>query len=590
MDFNQIAVVATLALTLVLFAWGHWRYDLVALVSLLALVLLGVIPDSEAFRGFGHPAIITVAAMLVISAALEKAGIVDIIAARITQASSSLVISMMLQTGAVTVMSAFMNNIGALALMLPVALQVARRIGVHPGYFLMPLAFGSILGGLLTMIGTPPNIIIATFRQEAMGESFGIFDFTPVGLLVALAGLLVIAGFARFLIPIRGGNSDADVYAQLEPYLTELAVPEDSAFSGERLRVFREAGDDDIAVVAMIRDGERILSPHGNVGIRPEDTFIVEADPDSLRAFMDKTGARITAERHFGADLFSSEDVVNAEVVVLPGSRLERRTAAGIRLRSSYGINLLGVARQGASIRTRLGHVRLRVGDVLLVQGDSDTIRETCAALECLPLEQRGVAIRRSFSPVPILVFCAALIASAVGVVPIQVSLSLAAVLMVLANFLSMREMYDAIDWPIIVLLGALVPVGATLDSTGVTQLIGQSIVGLMGASPALLVVPLLMIIAIALSNVVNNAATAILMAPLAINIANGLDVSADPFLMAVAIGSSCAFVTPIGHQSNLLVMGPGGYEFRDYWKLGLPVSLVAVLVGSPAILLFWSL
>ena len=590
MEFDQIAVVATLAVTLVLFAWGHWRYDLVALVALLALVVFGIIPHAEAFRGFGHPAIITVAAMLVISAALEKTGIVDIIAARITDASSNLVISMVLQTGVVTLMSAFMNNIGALALMLPVALQVARRTGVHPGHFLMPLAFGSILGGLLTMIGTPPNIIIATFRQQALGESFGIFDFTPAGLLVAVAGVVVIAGIARFVIPIRGGNGEGDVYAQLEPYLTEIMVPEGSVYHGARLRGLREAGDDDVAIVAMIRDGERTLSPHGNLSIRPDDTFIVESDPDSLRAFLDKTGALITAERHFGADLFSSEDIVNAEVVVLPGSRVERRTASGIRLRSAYGINLLGVARQGGRIRSRLGHVRFRVGDVLLVQGDADRIRETCSALEFLPLEQRGVAIRRRFSPVPIAVFAAALIASAFGILPIQISLSLAAVAMVLGNFLSMREMYDAIDWPIIVLLGALVPVGATLDSTGVTQLIGASVVGLMDASPALLVVPLLLVIAIALSNIVNNAATAILMAPLAINIANGLGVSPDPFLMAVAIGSSCAFMTPIGHQSNLLVMGPGGYEFRDYWRLGLPVSIAAVLVGSPAILLFWSL
>ncbi|MBO6784435.1 MAG: anion permease, partial [Alphaproteobacteria bacterium] len=272
------------------------------------------------------------------------------------------------------------------------------------------------------------------------------------------------------------------------------------------------------------------------------------------------------------------------------GSRLERRTAAGIRLRSAYGVNLLGVARQGGQIRSRLGHVRLRVGDVLLIQGDVDTIREMCAALECLPLEQRGVEIRRHFSPIPIIVFGAALLASAVGLFPIQVTLSVAAVVIVLGNFISLREMYDSIDWPVIVLLGALVPVGASLDETGVTALIGNGIVDFVGASPAVLVVPLLMIVAIALSNVVNNAATAILMAPLAINVANGLGVSADPFLMAVAVGSSCAFMTPIGHQSNLLVMGPGGYEFRDYWRLGLPVSIAAVVIGSPAILLVFSL
>ncbi len=590
MEFEQIVVVATLLATLVMFAWGFWRYDLVALIALLVLVVLGIIPDAEAFSGFGHPAIITVAAMLIISAALEKTGIVDMIAARILRDSPGMIMAMLMQTGAVTIMSAFMNNIGALALMLPVALQVARRTGVHPAHFLMPLAFGSILGGLLTMIGTPPNIIIATFRQEAMGQPFGIFDFTPAGLAVSIVGLAVIALVARHVIPVRNENGSVDVYDQLEPYLTEITIPEDSDFSGLRLRELREAGEDDVAIVAMIRNGERTLSPHGNVGLRPDDTFILEADPDSLRAFLERTGAQITAERHFGSDLFSSEDIVISEVVILPGSRLERRTAAGIRLRSAYGVNLLGVARQASQIRARLGHVRLRVGDVLLVQGDIDTIRETCAALECLPLEQRGVAIRRKFSPVPIAIFAAALLASSFGLFPIQVTLSVAAVLIVLGNYISIREMYDAIDWPIIVLLGALVPVGATLDSTGVTGLIGQGIVDMVGVSPAMFVVPLLMIIAIALSNIINNAATAILMAPLALSVASGLGVNPDPYLMAVAIGSSCAFMTPIGHQSNLLVMGPGGYHFRDYWRLGLPVSVAAVLIGSPAILLVFSL
>ncbi len=584
MEFDQIAVVATLLAALGLFAWGFWRFDIVALMTLLALVLLGVIPAEQAFDGFGHPAIITVAAMLIISAALEKTGIVDMISARILKDSPGVLLSMFLQTAAVTLMSAFMNNIGALALMLPVALQVARRTGVHPGHFLMPLAFGSILGGLLTMIGTPPNIIIASYQQEALGAPFAIFDFTP-------AGLAVIVVLGRRVIPIRGKDGGEDsVYDRLEPYLTEILIPEDSRFSGERLRNLREAGDDNVAIVAMIRDGRRTLSPHGNVTLRPDDTYIVEADPDSLRTFLDRTGAEITAERHFGNDLFSSDEVITAEVVILPGSRLERRTAAGIRLRSAFGVNLLGVARQGGQIRSRLGHVRLRVGDVLLVQGDAETIRETCAALECLPLEQRGVSIRRPFSPVPIAVFAAALLASALGLLPIQISLSVAAVLIVLGNYISLREMYDAIDWPVIVLLGALVPVGASLDVTGVTSLIGDGIVGLVGAAPAVLVVPLLMVIAIALSNVVNNAATAILMAPLAISVASGLGVNPDAFLMAVAVGSSCAFMTPIGHQSNLLVMGPGGYEFRDYWPLGLPVSIAAIVIGSPVIMLVFSL
>ena len=590
MELEQIAVVTVLLGALVLFAWGYWRYDLVALVALLLLVVLGIVPQTDAFTGFGHPAVITVIAVLIISAALEKTGVVDIISAFILRNSPSAALSMLLQTGVVTVLSAFMNNIGALALMLPVALQVARRLKIHPGQFLMPLAFGSIIGGLLTMIGTPPNIIVAKIREDALGESFQIFDFTPVGLAVAASGVAVIAIIARFLLPAREEGRQESVYDRLEPYLTEIFIPESAALSGKPLRDLRQLGEDDVALVAMIRDGERTLRPHDLLHIRPDDTFIIEADPESLRTFLERSGAEITAERHFNSDLFTSDEILTAEIVILPGSRIERRTAAGLRLRAAHAINLLGISRQSGQIRSRLGHVRFRVGDVLLVQGDAEAISEACASLDCLPLERRGVTLRRRFSPIPILIFFAALATSTFGLLPIQISLSLAAVGVVIGNYLSMREAYDAIDWPVIVLLGAMVPVGATLETTGVTTLLSDTIIASIGGAPQALVVPLLMIIAIALSNVVNNAATAILMAPLAIGVAGGLGVNADAFLMAVAVGSSCAFLTPIGHQSNLLVMGPGGYAFGDYWRLGLPVSITAVVVGSPAILAVWPL
>ena len=588
MEFEQLVVSGTLLATLVLFVWGHWRYDVVALLALLFLTIFDIVPAEDAFDGFGHPAIVTVVAVLVISRALEISGLVDMIAGRLQGLNERPDLMLACLCLLVTLFSAFMNNIGALALLLPVTIQLTDRGSLPRHVALMPLAFGSILGGMTTLIGTPPNIIISSYREEYSGNPFSIFDFSPVGVVVAVFGAVLAAMLAKWLLPLREEEASHDPFEQLEPYITELSVPPDSPLVGKALSEFEILGDGDAAVVELIRSGSLTLAPKARTRLRADDVIVIEADPDTLKLILESSQVELAHEKQFNAEHLVADETEIVEAVIMPGSRIARRTSVEMRLRSHYGTNLLALSRKGARINQRLGHERLRTGDVVLLQCDRDRMAETLTRLGCLPLTSRELTPRQKFNAVPALIFFAALALGTVGLFKVYVALMLAAVLLVMLRQISLPAAYESIDWPIIVLLGAMIPVGQSLETTGVTALIAQALsAGLLGA-PVWLVILSLLLVSMVLSNIINNAATAILMAPLALAIASQLDVSSDALLMSVAVGSSAAFLTPIGHQSNLLVMGPGGYNFSDYWRLGLPLSLLVCLLGVPAIFLFW--
>ena len=413
MTVPQIYIFVVLAAMLTLFIWGRWRYDVVALLALLAVVIGGLIPAEQAFSGFGHPAVITAAAVLVISRAIQNSGLVGWLARGLSTFNRG----PMLQTGAVVVLvgilSTFMNNVGALALLMPVVIQIARQSDRSPSDLLMPLSFGSLLGGLVTLIGTPPNIIIATYR----GTPFSMFDFTPVGIIIALAGALFIALGGWRLIPSRQAQGgDADGMFEIEGYITEVVVPEESGLSGKSIgELLAPAGEREIIAVARLRGDQRYLKPY-------------------------------------------------------------------------------------------------------------------------------------------------------------------------------MRDLHGSVDWSVIVLLAAMVPVGLAVENSGATALIADGVARLAEVLPPWSIVLVILLIDMVLSDVMNNAATAVLMAPLAFGVAERIGVSPDPLLMVVAIGSSCAFLPPIGHQSNVLVMGPAVYRFGDYWRMGLPPEVIIVAVSVPAILWIWPL
>ncbi len=590
MTADQLVVFAILASALVLFVWGRWRFDVVAFSALVVAVLAGVVPAADAFTGFGHPAVITVAAVLVISRALQNSGVIDYLASRLMATAGNDLAHIGALSALAAGLSAFMNNVGALALLMPVALQTATKSRLSPAQLLMPLSFASILGGLVTRIGTPPNIIVATYRRDVTGEPFAMFDFAPAGLSVAVVGVAFVALLGWRLIPRerRGRKAPEDLF-EIGDYVTEARIAEDSKLVGKSVRQLELLAEDEIAVVGLVRDEQRYLGNVRLVRLRPGDVVTLQADPAELQKAIEAGGLELVGERQLDPAALRSDEVGVVEAVVTQGARIEGRTARMLHLRRQYGVNLLAVARQGRPVKRRLHHVRFRAGDVLLLQGDVDTLAETVVALGCLPLAERGLQVgKRPEAFVPLGVFGVALALTAAGVLPVHIAFAAAVAVLVVVEVVSAREVYESIDWPVIVLLGAMIPLGRALETSGGTELIATAILGGAGNVHPIVVTALLLIVTMTLSDVMNNAATAVVMAPIAASLAGQLGVSADPFLMAVAVGASCAFLTPIGHQNNVLVMGPGGYRFGDYWRMGLPLEILIVAVAVPMISWVW--
>lgn len=587
---QQIFVGLVLLGALVLFIWERWRYDVVAVLALLALTIPGIVPADEAFLGFGHPAVITVASVLVLTQALINSGLVDMLAKPLLRLGTNLPIQVIALTGITAICSAFINNVAAVALMLPLTLQIARAHDFSPSRLLMPVAYGSLLGGMTTLVGTPPNIIIASYQAQNAGASFGMFDFAPVGSGVALAGIGYIALLGWRLLPERRGQASPEDLFQISDYTTEVRVPPNSKAVGKRLNELPSLRKTQVVVAGLIRDEQRFLVPSGFTTLQAGDLLIVETDPTTLKTLLDDTGFKLTpneSPNHVKA--LGSDEVSIMEAVVTSDSPMVRNTVRNLDLRQRYGVNLLAVARQGVRLRARLGEIRLRAGDVLLIQGPTSAIHEMFATLRCLPLAERRLRIgqeRRIWLAVGI--FAAAILTATLGWLPIQVAVTSAAVVMVLARLISLREAYDAIEWPIIILLGAMIPVADALERTGGADWIAGQLLTVAGQASPAVALALVLIGAMILTPLVNNAAAAVLMAPIAISIAQRYGVAAEPFLMAAAIGVSCDFLTPIGHQSNTLVMGPGGYKFGDYWRMGLMIELLVIVVALPLLLVFW--
>lgn len=591
MSIEQWIIFGTLLLTLVLFITGRWRYDVVALIALLIVTLTGLIPASHAFSGFGNPAVITVAAVLVISRGLQNSGIVDWISQKLENLKGGLTIQLLVLTSLIALLSAFMNNVGALALLLPVVLRMAHKKQMPASKMLMPLAFASLLGGMITLIGTPPNMIASAFRQETGAPAFGMFDFSPVGLGVAVVGILFISLVGWRLIPVRSSkSSDANLF-DIENYITEVRIPDDCVLNGKRLRELGLVTKADVNIIGLVRDGERRMEPSSLIKLLAQDILIVSADTENLKKLVENSDLELVGSEKIGKADLESESVVLAEAVIMPNSVMLGGTARSLNLRANYGVNLLAVARQNQVLRNRLDRIRFRAGDVLLLQSHIETLKGVIETLGCLPLEGRGLRIGKPRQLLMTLgVFLAALLVSALGYVPAQVSFMAAVVMMVTTKIVSLREAYESVDWPIIILLGAMIPVGEALETTGGAQLVADGLLQLSNQMPPAVTLLIALVGTMFLSDVINNAAAVVLMAPIGISLAQGMGVSVDPFIMAIAIGASCAFLTPIGHQSNTLVMGPGGYRFGDYWRMGLMLEVIVVVVALPLILLVWPL
>lgn len=591
---QELIVFGVLVFALIFFIWGKFRYDVVAITCLLILVITGITPVEEAFYGFAHPAVVTVAVILVVSAGLQNSGLIELIGKWVIKLGDNPMIQIAVLCVTVSVASAFMNNVGALAVMMPVALHLAKKSGNSPSSLLMPLAFASLLGGMITLIGTPPNIIIASFRQKEMGVPFTMFDFAPVGIGVTVIGLVFIILLGWRLIPKRiSGNKKDENYFNIEDYITEIIVEENSKLEGEPLLKVQEISEGDIQVLHVVRNNYLIHAPDMNMVMRNGDIISIESDGDDLKKFLEKSNCTLVANKKNDKEdkAIGSEEISIVEAVVMADAAISNQTAVSLSMRNRFGVNLLAISRQDKKIKKRLDHIKFKVGDVLLLQGNPEKINESLQSMGCLPLADRGFTIGKPKRIVVALsIFMISITLVITDLLPVQISFTLAALAMVVTKTLDLKELYQKIDWPVIVLLGAMLPIGTALESTGGANSIANYLLKIGSDLPAEVSLGLFFVTTMLLSNVINNAATAVLMAPIAINIAHGLEVSSDPFLMAIAVAASSAFLTPIGHQSNTLVMGPGGYAFKDYFKMGLPISILITIGAIPLILFFWPL
>lgn len=601
MTTDQMIIFAVLAATLGLFIWDKLRYDIVAVLALLTVAITGLIPADEVFSGLGHPAVVTVAAVLILGQALVNAGVVDAIARQLTRVGDHPTMQMAALTVTVAVCSGFMNNVGALALLMPVAIWMSRQSGHSPSMFLMPLAFGSLLGGCLTLIGTPPNIILASYRTQTDSPAFGMFDFLPVGAAVTIVGLLFLIFFGRFLTPKRQASQGDDELFEISSYLTEVIVPEECEYAGRSLMDLVAAVEDeaDITVVALVRHEERFNTPSMYKVLQQEDVLLLEADSDSLKALTDVTGLKLVGDKSDEQSKEETEsttsekhqDLEVAEAILAHDSILVGNTLSSLSIRQRYGINILAVARRGHQLKQRLHKIRFVAGDILLMQGGEDVLKSVMGDLGCLPLASRGLRLGQPRKvAIASLIFVAVILLIMFDGVSTATAMVAGVVAMFFTGLLPVTKLYNSLDLPVIVLLAAMLPVGQALETTGGSELIANLLLNMAESTPPAMTLVILMVATMLLSNIINNAAAAILAAPIALSVASGMEVSADPLLMAVAIGASCAFLTPIAHQSNTLVMEPGGYSFNDYWKLGLPLSILVILTALPVILWVWPL
>ena len=583
---DHLIVFGTLLLALGLFAWGRIRHDFVALISLFVLIVAGIVKPADAFSGFGHPAVITVAAVLIIGKALELSGLIDLLGKWVTKVGSHLVLQVLVLSLLVAVASAFMNNVGALAIMMPIAIHMARQSGHSPSFVLMPLAFASLLGGMTTLIGTPPNIIIAAFRRDEVGEAFGMFDFSPVGVTLTVAGLAFSVLLGWRLLPNRTtAHASTDLF-DIDHYVTEVQVTKDSKAAGKTIVEFAAMTKADIQLLGIVRNATRIHAPDTTETLLDGDILILEMDADDMKTLIEDTGVSLFGNTACRDTAKGSADIAIMEAVVMADSALFNRTVSDLDLRRRWRVNLLAVARKGEENHHRLADVTFRVGDVLLLQGREKMLQEAIMAFGCLPLAKRGLTLGyKTKIPLAVGIFGLSIAVVVAGWMPVEAAFSMAAVALVLTRVMPLKDVYHSVDWPVIVLLGAMIPVGVSLETTGGAEKIAGVIMQVGDGIPGWALLAVILTVTMLLSGVINNAATVLLMAPIALGVARGLSYAVDPFLMAVAIGASAAFLTPIGHQSNTLVMGPGGYRFTDYMRMGGPLTVLMVVVGVPVIL-----
>ena len=592
MFYEPYVIVTILIITMILFIWGKWRYDVVALIALFSAVLFKAVPFHAVYDGLSNPAVITVACVMIMSNMIGQSGLLQGPLRHITNIAHNRFLYVSVLTTTTAILSAFMNNVGALAIMMPVAVQSARKAKLSPAFILMPIALGSAMGGLTTLIGTPPNLLIASYREQALGHAFSMFSFGKVGLIVAIAGVAYVALIGWRLIPKeRLKNNKTEELFEIKDYITEAIVTENSPIAGTAISQLNNSDWDECTILGIIRDQKKRMSLNHDIIIQTGDILIIEAGASELQDIIKKMQLELLSDVTISTNELKTEQITLMEAVVSQASRLDGRTPNALRLRSRFNAKIIAVSRQGRVFKTRLDSTKLQVGDVLLLQGEEQNLQDLISRFKLLPLEQNITStIPTKKAYLGLFFFIAAIIAASLRLAPVQIAFGGAVFLNMLFNVIPVRNYYDNIEWSVIILLAAMIPIGEALQTTGGTTLIAHFVLHSTNHLSPIVTMGLLMIVTMTLSDFMNNAATTVVMAPIAISLAQALQVNIDPFLMAVAISASCSFLTPVGHQNNTIIMGPGGYHFTDYIRVGLLLEIIVLAVSIPMIAWMWPL
>jgi len=590
MTLQQWLSVGTLAGMMAMFLWGRFRYDITAIIALLAALALGIVKPGDAFKGFSDDIVLIVGSALVMSAAVQRSGAIEMATSYVARHVQSVRSQLLVLASSVGIASALIKNVGALAMLMPAAVQMAKKNEASPSVYLMPMSFASLLGGLMTLVGTSPNIIVSRVRENMTGKPFEMFDYLPTGLGLLIVGLVFLRFGYRLLPQDRRAAVTLGETLNISGYVTQATLVQGSVPIGETIEEFLARHEDEISVSSVLR-GDMAGTVQPTTHLCEGDVLILSGTPDALERVVVKDKLALAGEGKEGGAPFRASDIGVIEAVIPNNSALVGRTARRLLMRERLGVNLIAISRAGEDLTSKPGQIVLRGGDVIVLQGPLDILPERLAQFGALPLAERPIRLgnaRQSWLPLAIL--AAAMAATATGLVPVSIAFFAAAGLVVITGALPADEAYDAIDWPILILLAALIPVSGSLQTTGASDVIATHLAGFARTLPSWGAVALILTVAIAVTPFLNNAATVLVMAPIAAVFANDLGYRPEAFLIATAIGAGCDFLTPIGHQCNTLVLGPGGYRFGDYARLGAPLSLLVVLVGTPLILWTWPL
>lgn len=591
MPTDQTLILGIFVVLFGLLVSGRVRYDLAAFGALVLAAILGLVPNEDVFSGFGHSAVAIIALVLIVSRGLVGSGAIEKLAVRLLDAERPLPLHIAIMAVVGAGLSAVINNVAALAILMPLDVDTAAKAKRAASQTLMPLSFATILGGMITLIGTPPNIVISEYRQDALGAPFGMFDFAPVGLTVAIAGIAFVSVIGWRLLPGREGAREQEVAFIEGRYIAELRVADGSLEDGMTVGdLYPFAEEHDLNILGLIRRGKRLPGFAARQEIRTGDFIVVEGEPKSIEAFMGKSALEFSgSEKHSGG--VNSGGLTLTEAIVPEGARIDGRTARSLRLLHLHSVTLLGVSRNGQRFLDRVRLLTIKPGDVLLLLGTPERTAAAAAWLGVFPLEGRETqVVQRSKAGLSIGIFLAAIGAAVLGWCSLPVALATAVIAFIAVGLVSGREAYDSIEWKVIVLLASLIPLAEAFEKSGGAELIASQILIATEGYPAWVSLLALMVVTMTLSDFLNNVATTLIAAPIAIGMATATDTNPDAWLMTVAVAASCAFLTPIGHKNNTIILGPGGYRFGDYWKIGLPLEVIVVAVGLPTILLAWPL